>query len=582
MILDRFDRLGVDAPPSSSWVALGYDPAMEVTFVPIALAGDGDTATASSPAAVDACGCYWLPDAFAGDVDVWVKVAEVGSPPSSNEGLGLVACYGGSGVGYRLTWWWNSPGTTDACLTLIRNGAWDPNPYPPLQLVDGDELALRVVASETPVRLEALHRSPGGDWQTVGSWLDPLGLPAGDRVGLVIGETLKVDHVGAGSLDGAPAYIGAVRIDGVPADLERVLASVSIRHGRDDVDGPIQASTATLRLRRLSRTELKAWEVGGVLEVEDVDGELLFTGRLSDAELVVEDPRADPVLSVIAASTLAAAGRRSVGGHAWPAEPWGARMARILDEAGLVGVVQAPSPDVPLAATKPDEATGNFASTDALTALEETRDFVGATIYEQGDGSLVVQAFGSRGDRPPLTLDPAVVLYAPTWSQTLDVVNRVVLGYGYGDGTVTVDDAASQERYGVRWTGLFDSGLADAATARARAQLWVDRLSSPYWKLPGLTLLEPARLEVGLVLELGELPPSAPVSAWTPIVEGWTDVIEGPDWTQELVLSDPMLSGLALPWQDLPPDLLWQTVEPAARWTDAFTLGNLVGGARDA
>jgi hypothetical protein len=379
----------------------------------------------------------------------------------------------------------------------------------------------------------------------------------------------------------APAYIGSVVLNDVEQDLDRVLASVSIRHGRDDVDGPIQSSTATLRLRGLPRRQLDDWTVGGELVVSDTDGDPIFTGRLSDASLIDDDPRVEARLEVIAASSLAAAGRRPVAGHAWPAEPWGDRMARILAEAELAGVVQAPTPDVPLAATVPsDPETGYFDTVDARAALEADRQAVGATAFDRGDGSIVVQAFDARGGLyPPLELDPALVLYAPAWAQSLDVANRIVLGYGYGAGSVTVDDLASQAKpWGVRWTGLFETGLADEATARERALIWLNRITAPRWRLPGLTLLERHPLEVGLVLELLNLPPTAPLGSWTPIVEGWTDTVEGPDWTQDVILSDPIYSGLALPWQDLPPELRWLLVDPACTWADADVLDNLIGG----
>jgi hypothetical protein len=378
----------------------------------------------------------------------------------------------------------------------------------------------------------------------------------------------------------APAYIGAVLVDGVQVELADVLASVSIRHGRDDVSGPPQSSTATLRLRALDRSELPAWTVGAELVVQDVAGALLFTGEISDANLTHDDPELDSILEVIAASTLASSGGRPVGGHAWPAEAWGARVGRILDEAGLVGDVQAPAADVQLAATKPaDPETGAYESSSALDALELVRQDVGASIFDDPAGRIVVQAFDARkGLHAPLELDPAIVLFAPAWSMTQDVANRVVLGYGYGDGTVTVDDPVSQDRFGVHWTGLFDTGLADAATAQTRAALWVDRVSWPRWKLPAVTLLSPQELAVGRLLQLVQLPDSAPFASFGAVVEGWTDTIEGPDWTQDVILSDPIFSGMALAWDELPADLLWQTVDPACSWSEAYLLDNLTPG----
>jgi len=382
----------------------------------------------------------------------------------------------------------------------------------------------------------------------------------------------------------APAYVGSIRlggVDGVWVDLGRVLASVQIHHGRDDVDGPLQASTATLRLRAIPRADLELWRPGTTIAIRDTDADPIFTGRITDLSLLDDDPRVDSRLEVIAVAALADAGRRPVGGHQWPAELWGARMARILSEANLNGVVQAPTPDVPLAATVPVDPLdpSSFETMDALAALETDRNSIGATAFDRADGTIVVQAYSARaGVYTPLTLDPADVLYSPPWYQTLDVVNRFVLGYGYGAGSITVDDSASQAIFGVRWSGSFESGLADAATATKIANLWLARLSEPRWKLPGLTLLRRYPLEVGLVLELLELPATAPLGQWTPIVEGWTDVIEGPDWRQEVVLSDPLLSGLALPWRDVPAELRWLDVDPACSWSEAFVLDNLIPG----
>ena len=247
-----------------------------------------------------------------------------------------------------------------------------------------------------------------------------------------------------------------------------------------------------------------------------------------------------------------------------------------MAEAGIDGRVLAPAPDVPLAATVPvDPDTGAYQSMDALTALTADPGAVGHTCYDDALGQLVIQAFDARAGLAVLELDPADVLYSPQWNQTLDVVNRVVLGYGYGAGTVTVDEPVSQSRYGIRWTGLFDSGLADAQTANARAAVWLDRLAYPRWQMPELTLLKRYPLDIGVRLRLTELPASAPLAAWTPIVEGWVDTIEGELWTQDVTVSDPIFSSLALRWQDVTAGLAWQDVNPACRWTDAVILENL-------
>jgi hypothetical protein len=548
--------------------------------------------------------------------------------------------------------------------------------------------------------------------------------------------------------DTPAVWVTAIAVGGVPVDLGRVFASLSVRHGRDDVDGPIQASTAALVLRRIDRSELDLYEVGLDLWIDSTftaaTGRPLFVGVITDATIVDDDPD-EPRLELIATGPLAIAGRRSVGGQQWPAEAWAARAARILAEAGLAGDVVAPSRDVQIAATKPtDPETGYFETMSALDALDRSRQDVGATAYDEG-GRIVVQAFDARRDlnlpgnvftdpgfeagvagwvgegnatvehdltvsqtgagslkvtptvddtysramlpapneipfveghrlsfsvwlRPSpglvgkgcavyfdkawgsprealdpragvihtlaagwqevtlaetvvpagalgmqinigsdgagfgwttadslwiddvsivdldaeptaLPVDPAVVFYSPAWSKTLDVANRIVLGYGYGDGSVTVDDGVSQGLFGVRWTGLFESGLADQATAHDRALSWLERVAYPRWKLPSVSLLAPLDLSIGRMLELSALPASAPFSSWNPVVEGWTDNIDRDLWTQTVVLSDPVLSGLGLAWADVPPPITWATVDPACAWRDAYVLSNLEGSA---
>jgi len=378
----------------------------------------------------------------------------------------------------------------------------------------------------------------------------------------------------------APAWVASVTVDGAAIELDDVLASVSVRHGRDDVDGQAQASTATLTFRNVTPAVLPTFEPGLELDVVATSGRSLFVGVITDETLL--DDGAGGALEVIATGVLAIAGRRPVGGHAWPAELWAARVQRILAEAGLELVVTAPTPDVPIAATKPsqeaDPDTGTpevWETVSALDALERAREDVGAAIFDDA-GSVYVQAFDSRAELfDPIDVDPALVLYAPAWSRTLDVANRIVLGYGYGDGSVTVDDPVSQGRFGVRMTGYFETGLADEPTARDRAVIWLDRVAFPRWKLPEIVLLEPHDLHVGQKLELSDLPAWAPFLAWSPIVEGWTDTIEGDLWTQTVVVSDPVFSGLAEPWADVPATLLWQDVAPACLWRDTDHLSNL-------
>ena len=62
------------------------------------------------------------------------------------------------------------------------------------------------------------------------------------------------------------------------------------------------------------------------------------------------------------------------------------------------------------------------------------------------------------------------------------------------------------------------------------------------------------------------------------MLEGWADEISGDTWRMTLCLSDPLLSGLTVPWLVVPADLAWNEVDPATDWTEALTLEDLYAG----
>jgi len=194
-------------------------------------------------------------------------------------------------------------------------------------------------------------------------------------------------------------WIDSIYLDNKPVDLSNVVASVTIRHGRDDPDGPIQASTANVQLEGISRDAYSDFEVGHVLTIYGRPAEFryLFQGRLSDGSITDDGVSSTPIVSLIAAGILADLGSVNIGGHAWPAEPWRSRILRIATEVSNFFVINPPSPDVPIAATKPtDPEAGTYASVDALTALEDARNDVGATVFDDGNGTIHVQAFEAR------------------------------------------------------------------------------------------------------------------------------------------------------------------------------------------
>ena len=362
-----------------------------------------------------------------------------------------------------------------------------------------------------------------------------------------------------------------VHLDGVLVPDDAVIASLTIRTGRGDVVDPPTTQTCSLSLLREDE-----WPPGmqaGVDLAIDVDGRGRFRGQVSDLALDWVDGVAQ--LSIQGSGNLARVARRKVGYGAWPQEPWAARVARVFSEAGWSQVVfDDPAPTIQEAARAGGETTVN-AQLDALSQSGA------AAIVDQGDGSIFVQALSSRqvqaGDPAPLVLDPSSVVYAPGWVQVLDVVNSVQVAYGPEEDshTATSTNPDSIDLFGERTTDVGGT-LASANDARARGAEIVNRRGYPRWVLPSLEVLGVVWPVIGRTVSLSLLPTPSPVGAvWDPMVEGWTDTLDGDDWTTTLALSDPVASGVTLPWQQVPAFVVWADVE--CRWEDAYALENLTG-----
>ena len=154
--------------------------------------------------------------------------------------------------------------------------------------------------------------------------------------------------------------ITAVTLGAATVDLNKVLADVTIRHGRSDAMSTAEASSAQLTLLGVERSLTKEFDVGEALTISTAAGRR-FTGYITDAAL--DDNR----LTVLGIGTLARHSRKPLPLN-WtaPAEPWSARVARVMGLAGLVG----PSTfTIPYQASEwfTDPASGATISQDAAT-----------------------------------------------------------------------------------------------------------------------------------------------------------------------------------------------------------------------
>ena len=85
-----------------------------------------------------------------------------------------------------------------------------------------------------------------------------------------------------------------------------------------------------------------------------------------------------------------------------------------------------------------------------------------------------------------------------------------------------------------------DKGHAGEETLARR----VTRYGFARWVMPAAEILAFYPLAIGQRVALQPLPDGSPVSAWFPIVEGWSETFDGDSWTMTCALSDSELSGV--------------------------------------
>jgi hypothetical protein len=367
-----------------------------------------------------------------------------------------------------------------------------------------------------------------------------------------------------------------VTIDGAAYPLAGILADVTIHHGRTDVFDDPSPDTCQITLHDVTKAFVRSVDTGAplTLDVIETPGGAVssrFKGTITDAGLDVD------VLSMIAVGRLGTLTQYTIGTSNWPAESWSARVTRIFTEAGLAAILDLyPDPLFnPQLAARDASTAGSTTLGDYLAFLAP---MVGAAVADRMSGHILVQAIGSRVLAGAFLLDPAYVEYAPAWSLVLPMGNIVKVTYQADQGaSVTVQDAASIAQYGPRPVTI-DTAFANVADATTRANTRLGRGSFAHWNIPAAPVIVGLTgLAIGQPLQLSHMPAASPFDPWTPIVEGWTDRISGDEWRMDLALSDPLASGLTLPWNAIPTtaEYHWNTIDQTTHWADALTLEDL-------
>jgi hypothetical protein len=376
-------------------------------------------------------------------------------------------------------------------------------------------------------------------------------------------SVLEAPELRAGELE-----LSSITIDGAPLDLGVVLADVTIRHGRAGFFDAASASTCQITLLGVTRATTRPFRLGRLLVVNSLDGSSVaprFTGRFTDADLD------GSTLTAIAVGRLRTLSGYKVGTVDYPEEWWSTRVGRAFTDAGLGDslVLEVGAFD-PLLVARPADPV------DLASYLDELATMNQAAVADLGDGTILVQAITSRTPSSGYALDPAEVAYSPAWAERLPDANVLTVTYGAGgSSSASSSDAASVALY-----GPIEASIATTLKSLADVQTMLTgrlaRGAYAHWTTPATPLLRGRRLRIGQLLNLSLLPAAAPFDPWTPVLEGWTDRVVADRgelvWTMELSLSDPLLSGLAVPWNTVPAGELWNTVTPGLAWMDALTL----------
>jgi hypothetical protein len=363
-------------------------------------------------------------------------------------------------------------------------------------------------------------------------------------------------------------------------ELTTISDDVQLVFGRSDIYSSVAQSAARVTFYDADVSPYMKL-LGYTLQVYSTASVLAFTGTISDMSLQVATSTSGNALTVTAIGRLSALGQRLIASTLYPQETLAVRMARIFTDAGVAGpgyVLELSTADL---ATTVAERTANEAS--ALSVLDELLSSFQAFVYDHPDGTIRVQSLAWRVESAGTNTVGADVVYSPTWSQNVQITNRVYVEYA--TGTIQKDDATSQSRYGVR-AGSISSKLVLSTNATTLATTILNRQRRPRWNLAGIEVVQDATEQyfaIGQQLYVSELPADSPAGVtgnYMGLVEGFSQAYRRGEQRTTVLITDPIFSGLALQWEEtLQPFIMtpyqWNTVRATVQWDDAITIEDL-------
>lgn len=363
---------------------------------------------------------------------------------------------------------------------------------------------------------------------------------------------------------------------GAALDFSCWVLDADIRLGRDGPDGQPDAASCTLNVIINETTgPLPAEiEIGSTLTVTTytpgppVTGHRRYTGFITDIALGWDEAGVatpdEGRAQIICAGVLGALGRFVVGSTSYPQELDGARVARVMAEAGITLSPATSDPGTcQIIARTPEPAP-------ALDIAQATAQSASGILWTTRQGEVrYADAVHRKGTPSSLTLDVCDILVTPTWRRSIEgMVNSVTVTYGdSGSGSYTASDTVSITKYRT-FAYSISTLLASAGDASALGQLLMVRNSSPVWVMSELPIdmehIDAARyaalldLEMHALITVTGLPTigGAPTTAqlW---VEGWREELSYGTHALALVVSGYCRTAPAPQWDQVDPAWTW-------------------------
>lgn len=353
-----------------------------------------------------------------------------------------------------------------------------------------------------------------------------------------------------------------------------VLSDVAIRHGGQEFNvSTAQMSSAQFTVR-VPRDWTNYWvlgQVGNGVRINTV-GHRRFTGHITDIDYSWEETSEGWMLMhrVQCVGTIARLGSRLMWNTYWPQETTETRVRNILSSAWSDHPWAVRSGDynpVKLGVAERDT------SRPALGELEDLLFEGEAVLFDRPDGAVIWQQLAARNAMLDIVELPSdAILFAPDFSQQLDLVNSVRMDYGTGDPRPYVEAFQNESRfYQGEWYESYATDYVDQVGAQVKADRIVRRQGWPPVLLPSIEVLlnrldlatfnEVALLQVGNKVRLPRMPDPYPIgvgpgqSSGVWIVEGWTEYVGSrynPDdeWRLTLHLSPPIWSMVGKTWDE--------------------------------